>query len=73
MERLPQLTEGHSHGQQQEGGLKGYNPRCPGRVSHHPLLAVLAESSSAVSPIRRSEREIRGFGFLWLGSSPSMK
>jgi hypothetical protein len=54
MERLPQRAEGHSldldstvferHGQQQEGALKGYNPRRPGRVSHHPLLAVLAES-----------------------------
>ena len=32
------------HGQQQEGALKGYNPRRPGRLSHHPLLAVLAES-----------------------------
>jgi hypothetical protein len=31
------------HGQQQEGALKGYNPRRPGRLSHHPLLAVLAE------------------------------
>jgi hypothetical protein len=54
MERLPQRAEGYSldldstvferHGQQQEGALKGYNPRRPGRLSHHPLLAVLAES-----------------------------
>ena len=54
MERVPQRAEGHSldldstvferHGQQQEGALKGYNPRRPGRLSHHPLLAVLAES-----------------------------
>jgi hypothetical protein len=53
MERLPPRAEGHSldldstvferHGQQQEGALKGYNPGRPGRVSHHPLLAVLAE------------------------------
>lgn len=53
MERLPQRAEGHSldldstvferHGQQQEGAMKGYNPRRPGRLSHHPLLAVLAE------------------------------
>lgn len=28
---------------QQEGAAKGYNPRRPGRKSHHPLLAVLAE------------------------------
>ena len=54
MERIPPRAEGHSldldstvferHGQQQEGALKGYNPRRPGRLSHHPLLAVLAES-----------------------------
>ena len=28
----------------QEGAAKGYNPRRPGRKSHHPLLAVLAEA-----------------------------
>ncbi len=54
MGRVPSRAEGHSldldstvferHGQQQEGALKGYNPRRPGRLSHHPLLAVLAES-----------------------------
>jgi hypothetical protein len=54
MGRVPPRSEGHSldldstvferHGQQQEGALKGYNPRRPGRLSHHPLLAVLAES-----------------------------
>jgi DDE family transposase len=27
----------------QEGSLKGYNPRRPGRASHHPLVAFLAE------------------------------
>ena len=27
----------------QEGAKKGYNPRKPGRLSHHPLLAALAE------------------------------
>ena len=27
----------------QAGAAKGYNPRRPGRQSHHPLLAVLAE------------------------------
>ena len=27
----------------QEGSKKGFNPRKPGRSSHHPLLAVLAE------------------------------
>jgi hypothetical protein len=29
---------------QQEGSLKGHNPRKHGRPSHHPLLAVLAEA-----------------------------
>lgn len=29
---------------QQQGARKGYNPRRPGRKSHHPLLAVLAEA-----------------------------
>jgi hypothetical protein len=28
----------------QEGAAKGYNPNRPGRKSHHPLLAVLAEA-----------------------------
>lgn len=28
----------------QQGAVKGYNPRRPGRNSHHPLLAVLAEA-----------------------------
>lgn len=52
MERLPQRSEGYSldldstvferYGQQ-EGALKGHNPRKHGRPSHHPLLAVLAE------------------------------
>jgi hypothetical protein len=29
---------------QQEGARKGHNPKKPGRPSHHPLLAVLAEA-----------------------------
>jgi len=29
---------------QQEGAAKGYNPSRPGRKSHHPLVAVLAEA-----------------------------
>ncbi|MBV8828094.1 MAG: IS1380 family transposase [Acidobacteriaceae bacterium] len=53
MERLPQRREGYSldldstvferYGEQ-EGSLKGHNPRKHGRPSHHPLLAVLAEA-----------------------------
>ena len=51
--RLPQRREGYSldldstvferYGEQ-EGSLKGHNPRKHGRPSHHPLLAVLAEA-----------------------------
>ena len=29
---------------EQEGSLKGYNPSKPGRPSHHPLMAFLAET-----------------------------
>ena len=53
MERLPVRAEGYSldldstvferYGEQ-EGSLKGHNPRKRGRPSHHPLLAVLAEA-----------------------------
>lgn len=53
MERLPRREEGYSldldstvferYGQQ-EGALKGHNPRKHGRPSHHPLLAVLSEA-----------------------------
>ena len=30
-------------GEQQEGGARGYNPSKPGRRSHHPLMAFVAE------------------------------
>ena len=53
MQRLPKRTEGYTldldstvferYGQQ-EGSLKGHNPRKHGRPSHHPLLAVLSEA-----------------------------
>src|SRR5208283_2750900 len=53
MERLPTRSDGYSldldstvferYGQQQ-GSLKGHNPRKHGRPSHHPLLAVLSEA-----------------------------
>lgn len=52
-ERLPSRPEGYTldldssvferYGQQ-EGALKGYNPKKRGRPSHHPLFAVLAEA-----------------------------
>lgn len=31
------------YGEQQEGAKKGYNPKKPGRVSHHPLMAFIPE------------------------------
>ena len=53
MERLPRRSQGYTldldstvferYGQQQ-GSLKGHNPRKHGRPSHHPLLAVLSEA-----------------------------
>jgi hypothetical protein len=53
MQRLPMRPDGYTldldstvferYGQQ-EGSLKGHNPRKHGRPSHHPLLAVLAEA-----------------------------
>jgi len=52
LERLPKREGGYSldldstvlerYGEQ-EGVKRGYNPRKPGRGSHHPLLAVLGE------------------------------
>ena len=51
--RLPKPTQGYSldldstvferYGEQ-EGVKKGYNPRKPGRGSHHRLLVVFAEA-----------------------------
>jgi hypothetical protein len=53
IERLPLRRDGYTldldstvferYGQQ-EGSLKGHNPRKHGRPSHHPLLAVLSEA-----------------------------
>jgi hypothetical protein len=39
---------------QQEGAAKGYNPRRPGRKTHHPLLAVLAEAQCVLHAWLRS-------------------
>ena len=49
---------------QQEGACKGYNPRRPGSVNHHPLLAVLAETHFALHAWLRSgnARASRGAG-----------
>jgi hypothetical protein len=42
------------HGTQQQGAARGYNPRRPGRLSHHPLLAVLAEGNFVLHAWLRS-------------------
>ena len=39
---------------EQEGVKRGYNPRKPGRASHHPLLAVLGEAQFILHGWRRS-------------------
>ena len=39
---------------EQEGSLKGYNPNKPGRPSHHPLVAFLAERRRLLWAVLRS-------------------
>lgn len=39
---------------EQEGSKKGYNPRRPGRPSHHPILAMLAHSKTILHTWLRS-------------------
>ena len=39
---------------EQEGSLKGYNPTKPGRPSHHPLVAFLAEGRRLLWAVLRS-------------------
>lgn len=36
------------YGQKQAGAERGYNPKKPGRPSHHPLLAFLAETGDCM-------------------------
>jgi Transposase DDE domain group 1 len=70
--RLPQLEKGFSldldstifsrHGTRQQGATKGYNPRRPGRLSHHPLLAVLAEANFVLHAWLRSGNTGAGQG-----------
>ena len=43
----------------QEGALVGPNPRYPGRVSYHPLLACIAETGSCIgAQLRHGDRGI---------------
>ena len=70
--RLPQPQNGFSldldstifsrHGTQQQGAARGYNPRRPGRLSHHPLLAVLAEANFVLHSWLRSGNTGAGQG-----------
>jgi hypothetical protein len=50
------------HGTQQQGAARGYNPRRPGRLSHHPLLAVLAEANFVLHAWLRSGNSGAGQG-----------
>jgi hypothetical protein len=69
--RLPQRAQGYSldldstvferYGQQ-EGVKRGYNPRKPGRGSHHPLLAVLGEAYFMLHGWLRSGNTTAGRG-----------
>ena len=71
IKRLPELASGYSsdldstvferYGKQ-EGAKKGYNPRKPGRPSHHPLLAVLAEAHFVLNGWLRSGNTGTGRG-----------
>jgi len=49
---------------QQEGAAKGYNPSRPGRKSHHPLVAVLAEAPFILHGWLRSGNTIASSGAL---------
>src|SRR5215469_18119071 len=70
--RLPWQPSGYSldldstifsrHGSQQQGAARGYNPRRPGRLSHHPLLAVLAEANFVLHAWLRSGNTGAGQG-----------
>ena len=46
----------------QEGAAKGYNPQRRGRLSHHPLLAVLAEAPMILHAWLRSGNTAAGRG-----------
>ena len=69
--RLPPRVQGYSldldstvferYGEQ-EGVKKGYNPRKPGRGSHHPLLAVLGEAYFILHGWLRSGNTTAGRG-----------
>ena len=49
-------------GLEQQGAARGYNPRRPGRRSHHPLFAVLAEANFVLHAWLRSGNTGAGQG-----------
>jgi len=69
--RLPQLEQGYSldldsvifsrHGTQQQGAARGYHPRRPGRLSRHPLLAVLESAKKSGVGILQAEVRLRPY------------
>jgi len=71
VKRLPERGQGYSldldstvferYGKQ-EGVKRGYNPRKPGRGSHHPLLAVLGEAHFILHGWLRSGNTTAGRG-----------
>jgi hypothetical protein len=71
VKRLPERAQGYSldldstvferYGKQ-EGVKRGYNPRKPGRGSHHPLLAVLGEAHFVLHGWLRSGNTAAGRG-----------
>src|ERR1700730_1744393 len=70
--RLPQVRNGFSldldstifsrHGTQQQGAAAAENARRPARLSHHPLLAVLAEANFVLHSWLRSGNTGAGHG-----------
>jgi hypothetical protein len=73
LKKLPQCSEGFhldldstvfQRSGQQEGAAKGYNPSRPGRKSHHPLLAVLAEAPFILHGWLRSGNTVASSGAL---------
>jgi hypothetical protein len=70
--RLPKRAQGYSldldstvfeRYWKQEGVKLGYNPRKPGRGSHHPLLAVLGEACFILHGWLRSGNTAEGRGW----------
>ena len=67
--RLPQLEQGYGldldsmifyrHGTQQQRAARGYHPRRSGRLSRHPLLAVLESAKKSGVEIFGATKGVR--------------